>query len=396
MVLQREAALPLHHLFQGGRERRRRSCERAAGGVGEPDRLVLPRCRQHQAPVPCRQRVPGGIARADEAHVHAALAQGVLHGRTRLVVPREGHGHRRRRQAGDLRDIPRRLAALEVELDLALPGPDLHRACGAGRGRRIVFRIQRQGDDGLRLVRHAVDGAALDRPGALVAIGEIAAARRARHRPSEKTRPRIELLVGLELRILVEGARSDGGAAAHEQIGVAHLPAGLLQHVDQRAGEQAVPGRFLRQLTAFARRQQDVAGGRHEQRLSCVPEARVVPVQVALERALGGDFVRQARLQPATGRDLARARARVAAVEQHRDVRPGRGHLRNQDRELLVREVVPARAAAVGADEPFVLAVGKGLAKRGIRRPLRPVSAELEQRDVTGSRPAGGASGSGR
>ena len=75
----------------------------------------------------------------------------------------------------------------------------------------------------------------------------------------------------------------------------------------------------------------------------------------------------------------------MAAVEQHRDVRPGAGHLRDQDRELLVREVVPAQAAAVRADEPLVLAVGKGLTKGGIRRPLRPVSAELEQRDVAGA-----------
>ena len=64
---------------------------------------------------------------------------------------------------------------------------------------------------------------------------------------------------------------------------------------------------------------------------------------------------------------------------------PLRGHLRNQDGQLLVGEIVSARMAAVGADEPFVLAVGKGLAKRGVRRPLRPVPAELEQRDVTGS-----------
>ena len=76
----------------------------------------------------------------------------------------------------------------------------------------------------------------------------------------------------------------------------------------------------------------------------------------------------------------------MAAVEQDRDVRLVRGNLRDQDRELLVREVVAARTAAVGADQAFVPAVGKGLAKRGIRRPVRPVSAELEQGDVTGSR----------
>ena len=77
----------------------------------------------------------------------------------------------------------------------------------------------------------------------------------------------VEPAVGLELRILVEGARPDRGAAAHEQIGVAQLAAGLFEHVEQGAREHAVSGRFLGQLTAFARRQQDVPGRGHEQRL---------------------------------------------------------------------------------------------------------------------------------
>ena len=277
-----------------------RACRRRRSG--EPDLLLLPGCRQRQTSVPRRQRVAGGIARADEAHVTRRTGPG------RPARPNASSSSPAK--ATGIGAAGRLVISARYRADSLLSksssislfwGPTCTARAVPAAVVGSCFRIQRQGDDGRRLARHAVDGAALDGPGALVAVGEIPAARVARHRPSEETRPRVEPVVGLELRILVEGARSHGGAAAHEQVGVAHFAAGLREHVDQRAGEQAVPGRFLRQLPAFARRQQDVTGRRHEQRLSGVAEARVVPIQVALERALGGDLVRQTRLQPANG-----------------------------------------------------------------------------------------------
>ena len=111
-----------------------------------------------------------------------------------------------------------------------------------------------------------------------------------------------------------------------------------------------------------------------------------MPVQVALERTLGGDLVRQARFQAARGLDLARPRPGVAAVQQDHHLGVVVGHLGDQDRQLLVRQVVAAGAAAVVADQPFVLAVREGLAERRARGPARPVAAELEQRDIAGPR----------
>ena len=61
------------------------------------------------------------------------------------------------------------------------------------------------------------------------------------------------------------------------------------------------------------------------------------------------------------------------------------GHLRNQDRKLLISQVVSTRTATIGAHEPLVFAVGKRLAERRVRGPACPVPAELEQRDVTRS-----------
>ena len=79
---------------------------------------------------------------------------------------------------------------------------------------------------------------------------------------------------------------------------------------------------------------------------------------------------------------VARARAGVAAVEDHRDVRPLGGDLADQLGDLLVGEVPASLVPAIEADERLVEVVGLELPELLGGLLLRAVAAVIEERDV--------------
>jgi hypothetical protein len=102
-------------------------------------------------------------------------------------------------------------------------------------------------------------------------------------------------------------------------------------------------------------------------------------------RALDAHAFGQARLQPAERVGAARARPRVAGVEDEGDMRVLARQFIDEQRQFLVRQVVAAGQPAVGADQAFVEPAEVELAEGAGRERLRAVAAVLEQRHVARS-----------
>ena len=89
----------------------------------------------------------------------------------------------------------------------------------------------------------------------------------------------------------------------------------------------------------------------------------VVTIDVAFEWTLRGDFVREARCQAPECVGAPGARAGVAAVHDHRQVRVVFREFRNQERQLLVGKIESPGTATVEADQAFILAIRVKLVK---------------------------------
>ena len=319
-----------------------------------------------------------------ERDTHRSIGiQGLLECAALVGLPLEGHQQRRHRQAGDFGPVADRGRALEPERDLALLRPDLHRGSAARDPGLVVLGVEAQRDRLVRIGRHALDRAGVHLPVAsFVRVDAVAAGGR-RGLPAQEPARRAEAARRLELRILVIRPPAHGRATTHEQVRVGQVAAGLVQHLDQRAGEDpAVVGRLLRELRALAGGQQDVRAGGNPERCAGLRELGVVAVQVALQRPLPRDFMGDPWAQASKRIDAPGAGAGVAAIEDDGDMRTPVGHFGDQDGQFLVRQVVATRPAAVHADQAFVLAIGVKVMERRGRSPARTVAAIVEHRHV--------------
>ena len=306
-------------------------------------------------------------------------------------VANEGHGQRGHRQAGDPGGVALSLVAVEVQRQVGRLSADAARRGRAGRRARWRVRttgvVERERRSGLRFSRHAVQRAAVDGPATV--CERCAVARRARHIAPQKAAAGVEAAVGLELRVLIERVRANRGAATHEQIGITQSATMLLQHLDQRAGEDAADaGLLLRQLAALAGGQQDVAAGRHRKPGVGLIQPGVVAVQVAGQRALGQHVVCKSRRQAAEGVHLPCGRPRMAAIEQHGHFGVAVGQLGDQYRKFLVGQVVATRPAAVEAHQTFVHAIRKQCFEGRVGCRSRAMAAVVEHGAVTRLGPA--------
>jgi hypothetical protein len=186
----------------------------------------------------------------------------------------------------------------EVEqFQVAFLRPDLRRRGMSSHTRPVGFRVQRQFDGLVRIARQAVERAAIDSPTMVLEV-DAEAASEMRRSIAKESSVRRKSPVGLELRLLIVGPFTHGGAAPHEQVGVRNVRAGFVQHFEQRAGKHAaMVFAFPRLLDALTSGEQDVTTGRDLKWFSLVVKLRVVAVQVAFERSLGVDFVRLPRLE---------------------------------------------------------------------------------------------------
>ena len=209
--------------------------------------------------------------------------------------------------------------------------------------------------------------------------------------PSRKVASRSSFWVASSWGDWLRTALETQGRRPREEVAVGRHPRRALEGVAEEERERpamlAVANVFLRFLIVAAGREQNMP-----------PLRRGVPARAFRRDAsaggcrLGFGYRDEERLdRPAAevrrraaddGLDLAGARAGVAAVEDHGDMRALRGHVADQLGDLLVGEVPASRAPAIEQHERLVKVVGFELPELFGGLLLRAVPAVVEERDV--------------